>query len=172
MRKSILILALTLVLLLTLGINVQAQSKEVTESGVTTYYVTSKVLPLGERHFRMDYEAVGVTVNDTGEGLFHNATVHVLGGMTIEKGLYKDDRGLGVFNLQNGDKVFYKYEFAGEVIPKGVGIGKGTVTLVGGTGKCTGIQGSFESTRYTPRTPSTEGVGLSYTKGKFTYTLP
>jgi len=172
MRKSILILGLSLVLLLAFGLSVHAQSKEVTESGITTYYVTGKVLPLGEGLLRMDYEATGLTVIEAGDGLFHNATVRVLGGMTIEKGLYKDDRGWGVFNLQNGDKVFYKYTFTGEVKPKGVGIGKGNVTITGGTGKCTGIKGSFESTRYTPRTPSTEGVGLSYTKGKFTYTLP
>ena len=39
MRKSILILVLSLVLLLTFGINVYAQNKEVTESGITTFYV-------------------------------------------------------------------------------------------------------------------------------------
>jgi hypothetical protein len=53
----------------------------------------------------MNYEAVGVNVNDTGEGLFHNATNRVLGGMLIEKNIYKDERGWGVFNLLNGDKV-------------------------------------------------------------------
>lgn len=38
----------------------------------------------------MTYEAIRANVNDTGEGLFHNATARTLGGMIIEKGIYKD----------------------------------------------------------------------------------
>jgi hypothetical protein len=91
--------------------------------------------------------------------------------MTIEKGIYKDERGWGVWNLQNGDKVFVTYTFAGEVKPGEVGFGKGTVTLTGGTGKCVGIQGSFEATRYMVRT-ALEGVGQSYTKANVKYKLP
>ena len=91
--------------------------------------------------------------------------------MTIEKGIYKDERGCGVWNLQNGDKVFFTYAFAGEIKPGGVGSAKGTVTITGGTGKCVGIQGSFEATRYSPRS-SVEGVGQSYTKANIKYKLP
>ena len=169
MRKSILILILSLVLLL--GINVYAQSKEVTESGITTYYVTSKVLPLGEGIIYFAYEGTGLTVNDTGGGLFHNATVRALGGMKIEKGVFKDERGWAVFNLQNGDKVFGTYEMAGNVNPGGVSFAKGTWTFTGGTGKAAGIKGSFEMTRRTVRS-TLEGVGISYTKGTVRYTLP
>ena len=171
MKKSIWILGLSLVVFLIFGLNVYAQPKEVTESGITTYYVTAKVLPLGEGRLYMAYEAIGATVNDREEGLFHNATVRVLGGMLIEKGIYKDEGGWGVFNLQNGDKVFYTYKGAGEVKPGGVGIAKGTTTFTGGTGKCAGIQGSFEWTRYTPRS-TIEGVGQSYIKGIVKYKLP
>ena len=173
MKKSIWMLGLSLVLLITFGINVQAQPKEVTESGVTTYYVTSKVLPLEEGGLYMSYEAIGVNVNDTGEGLFHNATIRVLGGMKIEKGIYKDERSWGVWNLQNGDKVFLTYRGTGEVKPEGVGIAKGTTTMTGGTGKCAGIQGTFDITRYTPRSAVAVQVGgLSYTKGTIKYKLP
>jgi len=171
MRKSICLLGLSLFLLFFFGLNVQAQPKEVTEPGTTTYYVTAKVLPLDEGRLYMAYEAIGATVMDKGEGLFHNATVRALGAMTIEKGIYNDERGWGVFNLQNGDKVFFTYKYAGEVKPGGTGIAKGTVTLTGGTGKSAGIQGSFESTRYSPRS-AVEGVGQSYNKGNFRYRLP
>ena len=171
MKKSIWMLGLSLVLLVTFGINVQAQPKEVTESGITTYYSTGKVVPLGEGSLFLSYEAFGLTVNDTGEGLFHNATIRVLGGMLIEKGIYKDERGAGVWNLQNGDKVFFTFKGAGEAKPGGVGIAKGTTTFTGGTGKCAGIQGSFEWTRYTPRS-TIEGVGQSYIKGIVKYKLP
>jgi hypothetical protein len=171
MKKSIGILGLTLVLLLSFALTVQAQSKEVTESATTTFYITSKVLPLGEGRIYMSHEGIGATVSDTGEGLFHNATIRTLGGMIIEKGIYKDERGWGVFNLQDGDKVFIEYTFAGQVNPKGVGTAKGTITIVGGTGKCTGIKGGWEATRYHPRS-AIEGIGQCYTKAKGKYTLP
>jgi len=171
MRKSILILVLSLVLLFAFGINVYAQNKEVSEPGISTFYVTSKVLPLGEGIVYFSYEATGLTVNDTGGGLFHNATIRTLGGMKLEKGVFKDERGWGVWNLQNGDKVFCTYEMAGEVRPGGVSFGKGTFTITGGTGKAAGIQGSFEMDRKTIRS-TLEGVGIAYTKGKIRYTLP
>jgi hypothetical protein len=169
MRKSIFILGLSLVLLLTFGINVQAQNKEVSEAGTIVWYATSKILPLGEGIVYMSYEATGLAVNDTGRGLFHNATARALGGMKIEKGIYKDDRGWGVFNLQNGDKVFFTYTLAGEAKPGGVG--SGTVTLAGGSGKAAGIKGSFEVTRTVLRS-AVEGVGQNYSKAKIRYTLP
>ncbi len=171
MKKSISILVLSLVLLLAFEINVQAQSKEVTGSATTTYYSTGKILPLGEGRFHMDYEAFGITLDDTGAGPFHNATSRNLGGMTIEKGIYKDERGWGVFNLQNGDKVFFTYTMAGQITPKGIGVATGTGTYTGGTGKFAGIQGGFEMTRYVLRT-TVEGVGQSYTKSKTKFTLP
>jgi len=171
MKKSIWILGLSLVLLFIFGLNAHAQPKEVTEPATTTYYVTAKVLPLDEGRLYMTYEAIGATVNDRGEGLFHNATARALGGMIIEKGIYKDERGWGVFNLQNGDKVFFTYIWAGEVKPGGIGFAKGIVTFTGGTGKCVGIQGSFEATRHMVRT-ALEGVGQSYTKANIKYKLP
>ena len=170
MKKSIWILGLSLVLLFIFGLNAHAQPKEVTEPATTTFYVTAKVLPLDEGRLYMTYEAIGATVNDGGEGLFHNATLRALGGMIVEKGIYKDERGWGVWNLQDGDKVFFTYTWSGE-IKAGVGIGKGTVTFAGGTGKCVGIQGSFESTRTMVRT-ALEGVGQSYTKANVKYKLP
>ena len=171
MKKSIMMVLLSLTLLIVLGLNAHAQPIEVTESATTTFYVTAKVLPLDEGRLYMAYEAIGATVIDKGEGLFNNATVRALGGMTVEKGIYKDERGWGVWNLENGDKVFFTYTWAGEIKPKGVGIGKGTGTFTGGTGKCVGIQGSFESTRYSPRS-AVEGIGQSYTKANIKYKLP
>jgi hypothetical protein len=164
-------LVLSLVLLLTFGISVQAQNKEVSEPITFAMYVTSKVLPLEEGTRYMSYEAIGLNVNDTSGGLFHNATVRALGGMKFEKGVFKDERGWAVWNLQNGDKVFVTYKFAGEVKPDGTGFGKGTGTITGGTGKAAGIQGSFEVTRTIVHS-ALEGVGQVYNKGKFKYTLP
>jgi len=171
MRKSILLLVLSLVLLLAFGINAYAQGKEVSEPGTTTFYVTSKVLPLGEGIVYMSYESIGLNVNDTGEGLFHNATWRSLGGMEFVKGIYKDERGWAVWNLQNGDKVFCTYKMAGEQKPGGMGFAKGTFTITGGTGKAAGIKGSYERNRITVRT-ALEGIGQVYTKGTIKYILP
>jgi hypothetical protein len=171
MKKSILVLGLSLVLLLTFGVNVQAQNKEVSETGTTTYYVTSKVLPVGQGIIYMSYEAIGTNVSDTGGGLFHNATARVLGGINIEKGVWKDERGWGVYNLQNGDKVFFKFTAVGEAKPGGAGLAKGTATITGGTGKAAGIQGSIELNRTIVRS-AIEGVGQSYSKDTIKYTLP
>jgi len=171
MKKSICLLGLGLALLFIFGSYIYAQPKEGVEPGTITYYVTSKVLPLEEGRMALTYEGIGVTLSDTGEGLFHNATVRVLGGMTIEKGVYNDERGWGVYNLQTGDKVFFTYTFTGVAKPGGLGTGKGTVTLTGGTGKLTNIQGSFEVTRTMVRS-AIEGIGQSYSKGKIQYKLP
>ena len=168
MKKSIWISGLSLVLLLAWGVNAPAQ--EVTESGTSTYYTMGKVIPLGGNTLFLSYEAIGLNVNDRGEGLFHNSTLRVLGGMTMEKGVYKDERGAGVWNLQNGDRVFFKLTFAGETKPGGTGFAKGTVTFVGGTGKCAGIQGSAEVTRYVVRS-AVEEVGQSYHKAIIKYKL-
>lgn len=171
MKKSTIIVLLNLTMFVVLGLDAQAQPKEGIEPATTTFYVTAKVLPLDEGRLYMTYEAIGATVNDKGEGLFHNATIRALGGMTVEKGIYKDEKGCGVWNLQNGDKVFFTYTWAGEIKPGGTGIGKGIVTLTGGTGKCAGIQGSYEATRYSPRS-AVEGIGQSYIKADIKYKLP
>jgi hypothetical protein len=171
MKKSIWILGLSLVLFFVFGLNIYAQPKEGVEPNTTTYYSTSKVLPLGEGRMALTYEAFGVVISDKEEGLFHNATVRNLGGMTIEKGVYNDERGWGVFNLQTGDKVFFTYTMTGVAKPGGIGTGKGTVTLTGGTGKLTNIQGSYEITRTMVRS-AIEGIGQSYSKGKIQYKLP
>ena len=171
MKKYIWILGLTLILLFAFGLNVQAQSKEVTESVTTTYYSTLKVVPLGVDRAAMSYDAVGLTISDTGQGLFHQATIRIIGSLTVEKGKFTDERGSGVWNLMNGDKVFMTVKATGEAAKPGmVGITKGTVTIIGGTGKCSGIKGSFEFTRYA--LPPIEGVIQSYVKANVKYTLP
>jgi hypothetical protein len=163
-----------LVLLIAFGINVQAQPKEVTESVTTTYYATPKIVPLGADRFVMSYDAIGLTISDTGQGLFHQATVRIVGSLTSEKGKWNDERGSGVWNLMNGDKVFVTVKGAGQTSPQpGVpGVTKGTVSIIGGTGKCSSIEGTFEFTRYSMPKPAIEGTVQSYVKANIKYKLP
>lgn len=168
------ILGLSLVLLTAFGLGAEAQPKEVTESITTIYYATAKFVPLGADRGFMSYDAIGLTISDTGQGLFHQGAVRIVGSLTNEKGKWNDERGSGVWNLMNGDKVFVTVKGAGEVSPQpGVpGITKGTGTIIGGTGKCSGIDGSFEFTRHNIPKPAIEGIFQSYTKAIIKYKLP
>lgn len=171
MKRFLWLATVSFVLLIFFGMDVQAQPKEVTEAVTGAYYVTAKRLPLDEGRVRLSYDAIGVVLSDTGGALFHQATGHILGGFTAEKGTYNDDRGWGVYNLQNGDKVFYTQVGAGVMKPEGGGQAKITGTITGGTGKCAGIKGSTTFTRYSLR-PAAEGTGQTIMKGTITYTLP
>ena len=159
------------VLLMSFGMDVQSQPKEVTDAVTVTYYVTPKTLPLDEGRVRLNYESVGILISDTGGGLFHGATIHALGGFTVEKGRSNDEQAWGVCNLQNGDKVFFAVTPVGEMGPGGRDEAKGVATFTGGTGKCAGIKGSYTFTRHSLR-PALEGIRQVYQKGTIKYTLP
>jgi hypothetical protein len=161
---------LTLSFLVMVPFGIQAQPKEVTDAVTITYYVTPKTLPLDEGRVRLNYESIGILLSDAGSGLFHGATIHALGGFTVEKGKSNDEQAWGVYNLQNGDKVFFAVTPAGETEPGG-GEAKGVATFTGGTGKCAGIRGNITFTRQSLR-PALEGIRQVYQKGTMKYTLP
>ena len=171
MKRFLWLGTVSFILLMPFGMQVQGQPKEVTEVVTSTAYATSKVLPLDEGRLRLDYDAIAIILSDTGSGLFHGATVRVLGGFTVEKGKYNDEQDWGVYTLQNGDKVFFTSTAAGEMKLEGGGEGKLTGTITGGTGKCAGIKGSSTSTRQSLR-PASQGIAQVYNKGTIKYTLP
>ena len=166
-------IVLCVCLFMVLGMDVNAQPKEVTESVTTTYYATPKVVPMGEASAGMSYDAIGLTVSDTGQGLFHQASVRVVGSLRIEKGKWNDEHASLVWNLLDGDKVFAIVNGTGQMGKPGeVGIAKGTVTFIGGTGKCSGIEGTFEYTRYSLPKAAIDGIVQSYVKANIKYKLP
>jgi hypothetical protein len=132
-----------------------------------TWYATSKVLPLGEDRDFITFEQFGGLVSEDGTGLFHGATARGLGSYLMEKGVSKSLGGYHCFFLKNGDKVFTTY--TGE-IKTGVPT-KGKMRILGGTGRCAGIQGGWEFTCY-PLRPAAEGIGQSYCKFTIKYQLP
>lgn len=168
MKKSILVLGLSLALLGISGSEVLAQaSKEISEPVTATWYSTSKVLPLGEDRNFITSESFGVLISEDGKGLFHEATAHSSGSYLMEKGVSKHHVGYVCWVLKNGDKVFGTFSLE---IKTGVPT-KGKVTIIGGTGKCVGIQGSWEITQY-PLRPAVEGIGQAYNKLTIKYKLP
>jgi len=144
-------------------------AKEGSTSGKTYWVTKYTILPMGKGLAQINYEGWGVAVSDAGEGLLHNASSHVVGGLLAIKGVYKNDSGLVSLTRPDGDKIFLKYDTSG-VAGKS---GKGTFTYVGGTGKFVGIQGSGEFTRHMLRPPDKGfGSSISVTKSNWKIVEP
>jgi hypothetical protein len=168
MKKTVLVLILGIVLLAVFGTEAQAQiPKEGPQSFTHAYSVTFKVLPMGQERVQMTYEVMGVTIGDTDKDLGHNSSLRCLGALHAVKGEYNDDSGFCVNTRPDGDQIFATYKAAGKL----GGIAKGTYTVVGGTGKLVGIQGSGEFTRIDVR-PAAEGTIQGYSRNKGYYKLP
>jgi len=168
MKKSILVLGFSLALLVFSGSDVLAQaSKEISEPVTSTWYSTTKVLPLGEDRNFITTDGFGVLISDEGKGLFHEATAHSVSAYLMERGVSKNLVGYVSYFLKNGDKVFA--EIVAEV-KTGVPT-KGKTRIIGGTGKCVNIQGNWEYTGYR-LTPAAEGIVQGYNKLTIKYRLP
>lgn len=169
MRRVILVLAVGLVSSKASAAETPAAPipKEGTTSGLVALAGTVKVVQFGKDRLQLTYEVMGVSISDTGGGIFHNASVRCLGGFHAVNGAFDDESGSCVYTLPDGDQVFSTHKVTGKL---GVGA-KGTYTLVGGTGKMAGITGGGEFTRTTVR-PAADGTSQSYTRSKGKYKLP
>jgi hypothetical protein len=165
------ILSLITLAVFALG-NIAHGQGEVTESVTGSYYGTFKMLPLGPGRVYVTWEAFGVILSDTGEGLFHNTTNRCVGAWFGEKGSWEGE-GYCTYTLKDGEKAFLTIKHGGPMTPPGTPPppAKGTGKIIGGTGKYSGIQGDVEFTSFTLR-PSSEGIMQNYNKGKFRYKLP
>jgi hypothetical protein len=168
MKKIIMTLALTVFLFVGFGLMAYAEmAKEGSGSGIHYVITKSTVLPMGKGVVQINYEGWGINQSDTGKGLLHNASSHVVGGLLLVKGVYKNDSGVCSFTRPDGDQVFMTYKTSG-VAGK---TGKGTITYVGGTGKFVGIQGGGEFTRHHLRPPA-KGFGASLNVVKSNWKIP
>jgi len=139
----------------------------VTERVTASWYGTSKVIAFGNDYIYAAFEGFGVWAGDTGKEMLHGAATHNVAEWQFEKGSYSETGGV-VWTLLNGDKICLKYISTA----KPGEAPKGTITAVGGTGKCAAIEGSGEYTVH-PSTPSVEGaVFQGLVKMKFHYKLP
>ncbi len=167
MMKVSMALILTLLLMVTAGpIMGEEIAREGSTSGNSYWTGTFDALPMGEERVQMNYIAYGVSVSDTGKGILHNTSGHVVGGLHAVKGAYEDS-GFVTLTRPDGDKVFYTYKASG-TLGKGA---KGTFTFVGGTGKFVGIHGGGEFTRHSLRPPA-KGVFASFSVSKSNWKLP
>jgi hypothetical protein len=168
MKKLTLVLGLCLVLVAISGAEVLSQEpKEISERIITTWNITPKSLPLGEGRSFVTSEGYGIIIGEEGNGLFHEATARVSSAYLMEKGVSKNHVGYISYSLKNGDKVFTT--FTAEI--KAGAPSKGKATIIGGTGNCAGIQGSWEYSG-NPLRPAAEGILQSYNKFTIKYKLP
>ena len=166
MRLTVVTLGLSLGL--ALGAVAHAQvPKEGTSTSTTTYSGTFKMVQMGEERVHVIYEALGMNLSDSGEGLLHGASIRCLGAMHAIKNAYDDDNGFCVYIRPDGDQAFATFRASGKF---GAG-STGTLTFVGGTGKLAGLTGGGEST-YTPVRPTSAGNFHGYSKTKVSYKLP
>jgi hypothetical protein len=168
MKKCIFILALSLIWSINLEWDAIAQMpKEGTFSGTVTYAGTSKVFPIDKEHFVSLSEYSGVNVDNSGGGPFHNVACHGVAMLYFEKGVTRLTSYWSITD-KDGDKVLWELTETEGKPPNPVnGIGK----IIWGTGKFTGIQGSYEYTRQGFR-PATEGTFQAISKNKGTWKLP
>ena len=169
--KTFTILGLLLVLVIVTPTFILAQSPLPKEgSGANTSYFTGtlKSLPMGQDLVAITYEVFGVTTNDAGQGFFHNVSSRCVGGLSVVKGEWDNEQGMCVFVDGDGDQVFVRYSAGSGRLGA---VAKGKSTLAGGTGKYTGLTGTYEWTRTALR-PTMPGTTHAVMKATFTYKLP
>jgi hypothetical protein len=92
----------------------------------------------------MHPELFGVRVNDSGDGPFHGASVHIVGVALITK-VYYGFRGYETWTDKDGDKVIW------ELLDTPAGSSSSPARLIEGTGKYKGWQGTIEYTLQYPK---------------------
>ncbi len=145
MKKFLLMSVLSLVLTITLGVEGFAQGKkEITFSGTHYWSSTPKVFQVDPDRAIRNPELFGVRVNDSGDGLFHGASVHIV-AVAYSSKVFNGFRGYETWTDKDGDKVIWELSDT----PPGASSSPGR--LIEGTGKYTGWQGTIEYTLQYPK---------------------
>ena len=138
MKKCLLIPVLSLVLVIALGVEGSAQTKkEMTFSGTHYWSSTGKPVQIDPDRVILPAELLGVRVNDSGDGPFHGASVHIVGVGYRTKGYY-GFRGYVTWIDKDGDTVVW------ELLDTPPGATTSPGRLIDGTGKYAGWQGTIE----------------------------
>jgi hypothetical protein len=146
MKKCLLIVVLSLVLAFTWGGEGLSQTqKEMTLTGTNISGATSKVFPLDKDHIVMQVESMGVRVDDSGGGPFHEISTHIVAIGYVDKGVLTF-KGIETHMDKDGDKVIWEIAQS-----PGAARGTGTGKIIGATGKFTGWQGTMEYATKVPK---------------------
>ena len=98
MRAVSMILVLSLLAMIGAGAALaQEMAKEGTMSGRFPYSGTFKTIALGPERFHMNYEVMGLSLEENKTSPSYNASYHCLGALQGVKGSYDNDTGFCVF---------------------------------------------------------------------------
>ena len=144
-------------------------AKEGSATSELGYTGTFKAVAMPQERVQMNYEVFGVHVGTATESPFYMVTAHCLGSLHAVKAIYDNDSGFCAYTRPDGDMIFLTYEAKGALGGQG---GKGTFTIVGGTGKCTGITGGGEFERVGGFKSSGKGTFQGMNRGKLNWKIP
>ncbi len=165
MKKYQWIIVLSLALVIAWeGESFAQAKKEMTFSGTHYFSSTPKVFQLEPGRLIMQTEMLGVRVNDSGDGPFHGASVHIVSVMFRRKE-YTGFRGYETWADKDGDKVIW------ELLDAPAGASKSPGRLLGGTGKYAGWAGTVKYTLTFPK-PFPEGTGRGICREHVKLTIP
>ena len=151
MKKCLLISILSLVLAIIWGGEAFAQTqKEIEFSGTNYSGITSKLFQLDQDQIIVQFDLLGVRVDDGGEGPFHGTATHAVGFVYIGKG-GKRSRAFMTWTDKDGDKLIWELNDA----PTG---NSGTAKVFAATGKFIGYEGTMDYVTESPK-PFPEGTG-------------
>jgi hypothetical protein len=169
MEKKTLGLLIILSFLWVSAVAVSAEmAKEGTGAGTNFYTATMTVMPVDKDHYTLTYEALGVFVSDDGKGPFHNMSTRNIGVIHFDKGVGKL-LGYVVMTAPDGDKVLSEIKEEKTLPPPNPNHGTGKFMF--GTGKFSGIEGTFEYTRYYVK-PAKKGTAQAVSHSKSTWKIP
>ena len=122
-------------------------------SGTHYWSSTPKVFQVDPDRSIMQLELFGVRVNDSGDGPFHGASVHIVVVTYVSKGYDRlqnpldptRNRGYETWTDKDGDKVIW------ELTDTPAGASSSPGRLIEGTGKYAGWQGTMEYTLQYPK---------------------
>jgi len=145
MKKNLVMLVLISILVVAWAGEGLAQSKkEMTITGTHYWSSTPKAFQIDPDRLIRQPELFGVRVNDSGDGPFHGASVHIVGVAYSSKG-YSGFRGYETWTDKDGDKVIW------ELLDTPAGASSSPARMIEGTGKYAGWQGTMEYTLQFPR---------------------
>lgn len=120
---------------------------------------------LGTERMHLTWDVTGVRTSDSGD-ILQNAKVRCLGAFLAVNDVFDNELDSCIYTRPDGDQAFAVVKGTGKV----GGEARGTITLVGGTGKLAGITGSMEFTR---TSAIVDGPNMKVTsRQKGTYRLP
>ena len=122
---------------------------------------------MGKERIQMNFEQLGAVVLAPENSPFKNATFRNLGTLHGYKGNWKSTSFVE-YTCTNGDKIYATSEAEG-------GSGqttKGILTIVGGTGACTGITGTIELMGTPGLKASKKGTHQGISVGTVSWKIP